>query len=422
MAEGEHDLTVVPAVTLPRASISSPRATGRFAGLLGILAALFLLTPSGPAFAEQCGGDFAAWKAAIAAEAVASGVGRTGLDALGGAAIDTKVLERDRAQGVFSQSFIEFSRRMINDYRLKNGAANLKKHAETFARAEREFGVPGPVITAFWALETDFGAVQGDFLTLNALVTLAHDCRRPELFRPQVVPLLTLIDRGVLPADVRGAWAGEIGQTQILPTDYLLRGVDGDGDGRVDLRRSVPDVIMTTANKILSRGWKAGQPWIREVRVPDEMPWEETGRTNKLPLSRWSAWGVTERSGAPLGDGGGLVAGLVLPMGRKGPAFLTFDNYDIYLQWNQSAIYTLTAAHLAARFAGQPAYDPRDPEPGLSRDEMKALQTKLVALGYDVGGIDGILGAMTREAVRAEQKRLGLAVDGWPTSAMLAML
>lgn len=372
--------------------------------------------------AQECGGDFAAWKRALAAEATAAGVGKTGLDVLAGAAIDQRVLDRDRAQGVFSQSFIEFSRRMINDYRLKNGAANLKRYADVFARAEREFGVPGPVVAAFWALETDFGAVQGDFLTLNALVTLAHDCRRPELFRPQIVPLLTLIDRGVLPADVRGAWAGEIGQTQILPSDYLLRGVDGDGDGRVDLRGSVPDVIMTTANKILSRGWKGGQPWIREVRVPDDMPWEQTGRTNKLPLSQWSVWGVTERDGAPLADAGGLSAGIVLPMGRKGPAFLTFDNYDVYLQWNQSAIYTLTAAHLAARFAGQPAYDPRDPEPGLSRDEMKLLQTKLVALGYDVGGIDGVLGTMTREAVRAEQKRLGLAIDGWPTRALLAML
>jgi lytic murein transglycosylase len=398
------------------------RGNARLLALPAALAVLFLATSPAPVLAQDCGGDFAAWKAVIAAEASAAGVGSVGLDALAKASVDPKVLERDRAQGVFSQSFIEFSRRMINDYRLNNGAANLKKHADTFARAEREYGVPGAVITAFWALETDFGAVQGDFLTLNALVTLAHDCRRPELFRPQVVPLLALIDTGVLPADVRGAWAGEIGQTQILPSDYLLRGVDGDGDGIVDLRRSVPDVIMTTGNKILSRGWKPGQPWIREVRVPDDMPWEETGRTNKLPLSQWSAWGVTERNGAPLGDGGGLAAGLVLPMGRKGPAFLTFDNYDVYLQWNQSAIYTLTAAHLAARFAGQPAYDPRDPEPGLSRDEMMALQTKLVALGHDVGGIDGILGTMTREAVRTEQKRLGLAIDGWPTRAMLAML
>lgn len=400
------------------------RADGaaRAAARRSAFAAILLLGASVPALAQECGGDFVAWKRALAAEATAAGVGKTGLDVLAGAAIDQRVLDRDRAQGVFSQSFIEFSRRMINDYRLKNGAANLKRYADVFARAEREFGVPGPVVAAFWALETDFGAVQGDFLTLNALVTLAHDCRRPELFRPQIVPLLTLIDRGVLPADVRGAWAGEIGQTQILPSDYLLRGVDGDGDGRVDLRGSVPDVIMTTANKILSRGWKGGQPWIREVRVPDDMPWEQTGRTNKLPLSQWSAWGVTGRDGAPLADAGGLSAGIVLPMGRKGPAFLTFDNYDVYLQWNQSAIYTLTAAHLAARFAGQPAYDPRDPEPGLSRDEMKSLQTKLVALGYDVGGIDGVLGTMTREAVRAEQKRLGLAIDGWPTRALLAML
>src|SRR5262249_19616930 len=161
---------------------------------------------------------------------------------------------RDRAQGVFSQTFAEFSSRMISDYRLKQGAANLRKYADVFARAEQEFGVPGPVIAAFWALETDFGAVQGDFGTLDALVTLAHDCRRPELVRPQLIPLLTLIDRGVLPADVKGAWAGEIGQTQILPTDYLARGVDGDGDGLVDLRNDPPDVIMTTANKIQHRG------------------------------------------------------------------------------------------------------------------------------------------------------------------------
>lgn len=422
MAEGERDLSAADASMRPHRADGAAPAAARASARRSAFAVILLLGASVPALAQECGGDFATWKRALAAEATAAGVGKTGLDVLAGAAIDQRVLDRDRAQGVFSQSFIEFSRRMINDYRLKNGAANLKRYADVFARAEREFGVPGPVVAAFWALETDFGAVQGDFLTLNALVTLAHDCRRPELFRPQIVPLLTLIDRGVLPADVRGAWAGEIGQTQILPSDYLLRGVDGDGDGRVDLRGSVPDVIMTTANKIRSRGWKGGQPWIREVRVPDDMPWEQTGRTNKLPLSQWSVWGVTGRDGAPLADAGGLSAGIVLPMGRKGPAFLTFDNYDVYLQWNQSAIYTLTAAHLAARFAGQPAYDPRDPEPGLSRDEMKLLQTKLVALGYDVGGIDGVLGTMTREAVRAEQKRLGLAIDGWPTRALLAML
>ncbi|RWO54995.1 lytic murein transglycosylase [Mesorhizobium sp.] len=388
---------------------------------LEILAALFLAATAAPAVAQQCGGDFEAWKQGVAAEAKNAGIGTAGLEALETAALDGKVLARDRAQGVFTQTFIEFSNRMISAYRLKQGAVVLKEYADVFARADREFGVQAPVIAAFWALETDFGAVQGDFQTLNALVTLSHDCRRPQLFRPQIVPLLTLIDRGVVPADVTGAWAGEIGQTQMLPSDYLGRGVDGDGDEVIDLRGSAPDVIMTTANKITSRGWKRDQPWIEEVRVPDDLPWDQTGRTNKLPLAQWAQWGVTNPNSTPLVDNG-LKAGLALPMGRKGPAFLVYDNFDIYLEWNQSFTYALTAANLAARLAGAPQFDPRNPEPGLNGDQMRALQTKLEARGYDVGTVDGILGTNTREAIRKEQMRLGLPVDGWPTPELLAKL
>ncbi|TPL64281.1 lytic murein transglycosylase [Mesorhizobium sp. B2-3-15] len=385
------------------------------------LAALFLCATALPAMAQECGGDFETWKQGVAAEAKAAGVGAVGLDALEDARIDERALARDRAQGVFTQTFVQFSNRMISAYRLKQGAANMKKYADIFARADQQFGVQAPVITAFWALETDFGAVQGDFHTLGALVTLSHDCRRPQLFRQQLVPLLELIDRGVLPADVTGAWAGEIGQTQILPSDYLARGIDGDGDGKIDLRGSVPDVIMTTGNKVLSRGWKRDEPWIQEVRVPEEMPWDQTGRTNKLPLTQWAQWGVTNPDGSPLADKG-LKAGLALPMGRKGPAFLTYENFDVYLEWNQSFTYALTAANLAARLAGAPPLDPRNPEPGLNNEQMKELQTKLEARGYDVGTVDGILGTNTREAIRKEQMRLGLPVDGWPTPELLGKL
>ncbi|MBZ9908750.1 lytic murein transglycosylase [Mesorhizobium sp. BR115XR7A] len=385
------------------------------------LAALFLCATALPAMAQECGGDFETWKQGVAAEAKAAGVGAVGLDALEDARIDERALARDRAQGVFTQTFVQFSNRMISAYRLKQGAANMKKYADIFARADQQFGVQAPVITAFWALETDFGAVQGDFHTLSALVTLSHDCRRPQLFRQQLVPLLELIDRGVLPADVTGAWAGEIGQTQILPSDYLARGIDGDGDGKIDLRGSVPDVIMTTGNKVLSRGWKRDEPWIQEVRVPEEMPWDQTGRTNKLPLTQWAQWGVTNPDGSPLADKG-LKAGLALPMGRKGPAFLTYENFDVYLEWNQSFTYALTAANLAARLAGAPPLDPRNPEPGLTNEQMKELQTKLEARGYDVGTVDGILGTNTREAIRKEQMRLGLPVDGWPTPELLGKL
>lgn len=237
------------------------RFRSSFVRLAGSLVAGIFIGSS-PVIAQECGGDFTAWKAAMHTEAQQAGVGKTGLAALDDARIDPEVLKRDRAQGVFSQNFIQFSDRMISEYRLKQGAANLKKYSDVFARAEQEFGVPGPVVAAFWALETDFGAVQGNFGTLNALVTLAHDCRRPDLFRPQIIPLLQLFDSGTLPVDVKGAWAGEVGQTQILPSDYLLRGIDGNGDGMVDLRNTPADVIMTTANKILSRGWKRDEPWI----------------------------------------------------------------------------------------------------------------------------------------------------------------
>jgi hypothetical protein len=193
----------------------------------------------------------------------------------------------------------------------------------------------------------------------------------------------------------------------------------------VDLRNSVPDVILTTARKLQLKGWKRGQPWVEEVRVPADMPWDRTGRTSKLPLSQWAEWGVTRPDGAPLAESGqdnGLQAGLVLPMGRNGPAFLAYDNFDVYIEWNQSFTYALTAAVLATRLAGAPAYDPRRPEPGLGPDEMKQLQLKLAARGYDVGKVDGILGTNTREAVRKEQMRLGLAVDGWPTTDLLERL
>ena len=157
------------------------------------------------------------------------------------------------------------------------------------------------------------------------------------------------------------------------------------------------------------------------MRVPDDLPWQETGRSNRLPIAKWSAWGVVDGDGTPLKDQG-VPGGVVLPMGRKGPAFIAYPNYDVYLEWNQSFVYTLTAAYLADRLAGSPAYNPRNPDPALSLDDMKALQSLLETRGYDVGKIDGVLGSGTREAIRQEQMRLGLPVDGWPTAELLAKL
>jgi lytic murein transglycosylase len=311
---------------------------------------------------------------------------------------------------------------MVNPYRLKVGAEHLRDFAESFALAEQRYGVPGPVIAAFWGLETDYGAVQGDFDTLDALATLAHDCRRPELFRPQLIAALRLLDLGYLgPKDLRGAWAGELGQIQVLPADYLVLGTDGDGDGRVDLMGSKPDVILTGARLLQHLGWRAGEPWLQEVRIPAELPWEQTGAYIRLPRYQWGAWGVRDGAGAGLVPDG-LPASLLLPMGRKGVAFLAYGNFDVFLRWNQSLVYSTTAAYLATRLAGAPKARLGQPEPGLSREQMQRLQERLADLGHDVGAIDGVLGAKTRQAVRREQLRLGLPADAWPTPALLALL
>nr|WP_246318921.1 lytic murein transglycosylase [Peteryoungia desertarenae] len=377
---------------------------------------------SGMAAANQCGGDLATFLVGVKAEAVAAGTPAAIADqALAGAAIDQKVLSRDRAQGVFKQTFLEFSQRTVSQSRLDIGKKKLQQYADVFARAEQEYGVAPGVIAAFWAMETDFGAVQGDFNTRNALVTLAHDCRRPELFRPQLLALIKMVEHGDLePATNTGAWAGEIGQVQMLPRDIIEFGVDGDGDNHVNVKGSSRDAILTAAKFIQHLGFRRGEPWIQEVTIPEDLPFEKTGLGSTMTAGDWFGLGVEPRDGNR--NHGGLQASLVLPQGRKGPAFITYPNFDIYLKWNQSFIYTTSAAYFATRLTGAPVYQKGNPEQGLNDDQMRALQTRLQALGHDVGKIDGILGSGTRTAVQKEQQRLGMPADAWPTPALLQRL
>ena len=289
-----------------------------------------------------------------------------------------------------------------------------------FKRAERDYGVPPGVLLAFWALETDYGAVQGNFNTLNALMTLSHDCRRPDLFRPQVFAALELFEKGDFsPSKTKGAWAGEIGMVQMLPEDIINNGVDGDGDGKVSLKTSAPDALISGAKMLQSLGWKAGQPWLQEITVPADLDWSKTGLGTSLSVSDWARMGVKPRSGQFQAQ---AQASVLLPMGRNGPAFLAYPNYRVYFEWNQSFVYVTTAAYFATRLSGAPVFDPGNPSAGLSDRDMKALQKKLAARGHNVGKIDGILGAGTRGAVQKEQKRLGLPADAWPTRELLNRL
>lgn len=388
---------------------------------LAMLAVAFALC-SAPLAAQSCGGNFGAFVDGLKAEAVSRGYDRPTVDAFFRTARqDQGVLRSDRGQGIFRSEFTDFSRRLISQNRLNNGRANHDRHRAIFDRAQREHGVSPGILLAFWAFETDFGGFQGDVNTLNALVTLAHDCRRPELFRPQVFSALELYTRGGFdPATTTGAWAGEIGQVQMLPSDILEYAIDGDGDGRIDLKRSVPDALLSGANMLKGFGWRAGEPWLHEVAVPSDLDWSQTGLRTELTVAEWQRLGVVPRHGSL--PAGSMRASILIPQGRKGPAFMVFPNFRVLFEWNQSYVYVITAAYFATRLEGAPVFVPGNPDPGLNPDQMRELQRRLIARGYDTGGVTGILGANTRAAVQDAQRDLGMPADAWPTRELLNRL
>jgi lytic murein transglycosylase len=385
--------------------------------ILASALSLFLL-PASTSAAVPCGGDFGAFVDAMAAEAIQQGYDAALVQKFfSGVRQDPAVIRADRAQGIFQRPFTDFSRRLISQNRIDNGKRNAERYAAVFDRVQQDYGVNPGILLAFWAFETDYGAVQGDFNTVNALVTLGHDCRRPELFQPQVFAALELYKRGDIdPRTTTGAWAGEIGMVQMLPEDIIENGVDGDGDGHVTLKTSAPDALMSGGRMLRSLGWRPNEPWLQEIVMPEGFDWAQAGVDIWKPVGEWERMGVRARNGSLAG---GLQGAIILPEGRNGPAFIAYPNYTVLFEWNKSFVYVLTAAYFATRLEGAPVFEAGNPSPALSGEEIQSLQRKLEARGYDVGGVDGILGAMTRAAVRSEQQRLGLPADSWPTRELL---
>ncbi|MDB5517185.1 MAG: lytic murein transglycosylase [Tardiphaga sp.] len=369
--------------------------------------------------------NFDRFLADLKQQAVAAGVSQRAMaEASPYLVYDQGIVNRDRGQRVFGQIFTEFAGRMAANFRMQQGQAKIKTHAAAFARAEKEYGVPPAVIAAFWGLESDFGANMGSLPTLRSLVSLAYDCRRSERFVGETIAALKIIDRGDLaPAEMVGSWAGELGQTQFLPTHYFNYAVDYDGDGHRNLLRSPDDVIGSTANYIATGlKWRRGEPWLQEVRVAANIPWEQADLTTKLPRSKWAQLGVIYADGRPLPNDD-LPASLLLPMGRTGPAFLAYPNFAAYTEWNNSLIYSTTAGYLAARIAGAPPmHRPAAPVAQLPFNELREMQQLLVKAGFNVGKVDGVMGQQSRIAVKAMQVKYGLPADSWPTAELLARM
>ena len=399
--------------------LSTSRGRVAVAMLVASFAAPALAAPS-----CQNTGSFEKWMADFRKEAAAAGVSRATISAaLDGIAFDPGIIARDRRQTFFAQTFLQVVEKLATQNRVQSGTRAMQRHKAIFDRAEREYGVPASVISAFWALESDFGVGMGKLTVLRSLATLAYDCRRGEMFRGELLSALRIIDRGDLrPEEMIGSWAGELGQTQFLPSHYHNHAVDYDGDGRRDLLRNSADIIGSSAAFLKSLGWQARQPWLQEVRVTGELPWKEADIAVTHPRAQWAQWGITLPNGKALPKDD-MPASLHLPMGRNGPAFLVYANFHVFLKWNQSLNYATTAAYLATRLDGAPQLSKgRAQVEPFGMAEARELQRLLSRAGFYDGEADGILGAGSRAAVRAAQIRLGLPADSYPSAELVERL
>ena len=335
-----------------------------------------------------------------------------------------RVLELDGAQPEFVQTFGQYLNARLSEDRIRRGRELYARHRAFLDQLTQRYGVSGQYLVAFWGLETNYGGYLGNMPTLDSLATLACNPRRGDYFSTEFLTALRVMDRESLnPEQMRGSWAGAMGHTQFMPSNYMRYAVDGDGDGRIDLWGSEKDALASAANFLNQLGWQEGVRWGREVSLPSGFDYGLTGRSHTRPVSEWAAQGVLTADGNAL-PAADIEASILVPAGHRGPAFLIYDNFAVIMKWNRSESYALSVGLLADRIAGAGAL--RRPPPAdqqaLSRNEVEHLQLALNQRGYDAGDADGVMGPATRSAVRAFQREAGLVSDGYPDRSVLEAL
>ncbi len=364
------------------------------------------------ALASPARADVAACVASLRADAAAKGVSdKTLAAAFDKLQPDPKVLDFETNQPEFKTPIWDYMAGLVDDERVADGKAAMAREAGALAKAEARFGVDKYVLAAIWGVESNFGENTGGRPLVQSLATLACESDvRPAYYRGELMAALKIVDRGDIPLDkLTGSWAGAFGQTQFMPSTFLRLAVDLDGSGR-DIVDNPAAALGSTANYLAKSGWRTGEPWGFEVKLPEAYS-GPSGRKAKAPMASWAARGIKRIDGRPLGDGD---AGLLLPAGPQGPAFLVTHNFDVIYSYNAAESYTLAIAILAQRLAGGPGILtpwPTD-DPGLSRAERRELQALLAKRGYDVGPPDGAIGAKTKSAIADFQGKNGLTVDG----------
>lgn len=334
------------------------------------------------------------------------------------------VIRYDRKQPEFTQTFAQYLNRRLTPDRIDRGYELLQEHTEFLAELSSRHGVPGRYLVAFWGLETNFGNYLGDMPTLSSLATLACDQRRSEFFTNELFTALKVMERESLTVkQMQGSWAGAMGHTQFMPSTYQQYAIDGDDDGRINLWRSERDALASGANFLKQLGWQREQRWGREVKLPDNFPYAEARLNNRQSLTYWSDIGITLTNNDPLPIADQLAA-VIIPAGHTGPAFLVYPNFNVIMNWNRSTSYALSVGLLADRIAGAGPLSrpPSQTEKALSRQRIKQLQQKLNTLGFDSGKPDGVMGYLTRNAIRSFQSTHDLIADGYPGEKIFSVL
>ena len=369
--------------------------------------------------------DFQDWLEALRREAREQGISEATLDAsLVGISPVMRVIELDRSQPEFTQTFWDYLNRRVTETRVRRGRELLDTHRELLNGIYNQYGVPPRYIIAFWGLETNYGGYMGGFQAIDALATLAYNPRRAAFFRSELLDALRIVDQGhIAPDQMKGSWAGAMGHMQFMPSTFRRHAVDYTGDGRKDIWNSLPDAFASGAGFLSDIGWRKGERWGREVVLPDDFDLGLAGMHTKKTVTAWAALGVRQANGAILPDAE-MAGSVILPQGREGPAFLVYDNFRVIMGWNRSINYAITVGHLADRIIGMPGivYGHDAAHTPLSREEIKKIQARVNRLGFDAGPADGLAGPRTNTAIRSFQAAQGLPPDGYASPGLLERL
>jgi len=383
--------------------------------------------PIAPPAGPPSSGDakFDAFLAEARVTALAQGITAASFDsATAGIAPVPSIAALNANQPEFSKPVWSYLDSAVSARRVKDAQVMLARYGDVLDRIAAQSGVRKEILVAIWGMETDYGADSGGLNLFAALATLAYDGPRAGYARPEFFAALKIYQDQHYPvSEMVASWAGAFGQTQFTPTTFLKYATDGDGDGKIDLWMSAPDALASTAKLLADQGWKKDQPWGAEVKLPAGFAYEDADTDTQKTIAEWRAQGVKAADGAALPSSDDS-AGIYLPAGARGPAFLVFSNFSVILKYNNAASYALAVALLADRMAGGDAVKhpwPRD-ERALSRSERFSFQADLAKQGFDPGTPDGVLGRKTRAMLRLYQKSKSLPADGFATASLLAML